>query len=228
MSPSPNQSLLRIEQLGPAEHTSPLSVASPENFVADSKRILVRPHTDAVRNSLTAGEELPSFEVAGPRDRIYFRPDETRAAIATCGGLSPGINDVIRALVMQLWYRYGVRRITGVRYGYHGLGRGNSGELLELTPASVSNIHDQGGSVLGTSRGTPPTAEIVDTLANNNIQMLFTIGGDGTMRGALALSEEIARRGLKTAVVGAVRSAASIWRNKAIGVWSGVVGFWYS
>ena len=225
MSPSPNQSLLRIEQLGPAEHTSPLSVASPGNFVADSKRILVRPHTDAVRNSLTAGEELPSFEVAGPRDRIYFRPDETRAAIATCGGLSPGINDVIRALVMQLWYRYGVRRITGVRYGYHGLGRGNSGELLELTPASVSNIHDQGGSVLGTSRGTPPTAEIVDTLANNNIQMLFTIGGDGTMRGALALSEEIARRGLKTAVVGVPKTIDNDipWVRRSFGFETAVV-----
>jgi len=143
------------------------------------------------------------IESAGPRERIYFEPSKVHAAIVTCGGLCPGLNDVIRAIVMCLWYRYGVRKISGVRYGYRGLIEGFNLPLLELTPELVSDIHRNGGTILGSSRGYGDrSGQIVNMLERLGINMLFTIGGDGTQRGALGIAEEIERRGLKITVVG--------------------------
>jgi len=176
-------------------------VTSERSFVDETERLFVDPHVESVRRIFAAGDEPPSFEVAGPRARIFFDPAKVRVAIVTCGGLSPGINDVIRALVLQLWYRYGVRHLFGVRYGYQGLDA-EQPSIEGLRPEDVGNIHEQGGTILGTSRGTPPTEELVDTLAAWRIDILFTIGGDGTMRGAHALCQEIRRRKLEIAVVG--------------------------
>ncbi len=189
-----------IERLGPAERPSPVTVPSDEVFVDDSTRLFLDPHLESVRRDLAAGREPPGFEVAGPRARIFFDPETTRAAIATCGGLSPGLNDVIRALVLALWHRYGLREIFGVGHGYQGLRRRHP-EWRPLEPETVRHIHEQGGTLLGTSRGTPPTAEIVDSLQAKGIDLFFPIGGDGTMRGALEISREAARRGLPLAVV---------------------------
>jgi 6-phosphofructokinase 1 len=189
-----------IPSLGEPTHPSPLQAASPHTFVRDEARLLADPHLAPATAAFAGGTAPPSFEVAGPRPRIYFEPGRVRAAIATCGGLSPGLNDVIRGLVMQLWYRYGVRSIFGARHGFQGLRAGST--LEPLTPGDVRQIHEQGGTVLGTSRGTPPVAEIVDTLVENGIDVFFTIGGDGTLRGATEICEAIARRGLRIAVVG--------------------------
>jgi 6-phosphofructokinase 1 len=191
----------QIPRLGPAERVSPLPVVSERSFVEDEERIFLDPHLESVRRDFAAGIDPPSFEVVGPRHRIYFDPDTVRAAIVTCGGLSPGLNDVIRALVMQLWYRYGVRHIFGIGYGYQGLDA-ETPDIRSLEPEAVTDIHEQGGTLLGTSRGSPPTEELVDTLSAWRINILFTIGGDGTMRGAHALCREIRRRKLKIAVVG--------------------------
>jgi 6-phosphofructokinase 1 len=143
------------------------------------------------------------LEVAGPREKIFFRPSEVRAGIITCGGLCPGLNDVIRSIVMSLWYRYGVKHILGFRFGYRGLIERFGIEPMELTPPAVTDIHKRGGTILGSSRGYGNcTEEIVDTLQKRKISMLFAIGGDGTQRGALGLADEIARRGLEIAIVG--------------------------
>jgi 6-phosphofructokinase 1 len=121
----------------------------------------------------------------------------------TCGGLCPGLNDVIRSVVRNLWYRYGVRRITGIRFGYNGLLGNVEDSIIELNPTVVDDIHRIGGSMLGSSRGGGDrTEDLVDALERLNINMLFPIGGDGTQKGALAIANEIERRGLKIAVVG--------------------------
>lgn len=190
-----------IHRLGPAERPSPLPASSDRSYVRDAERLLLDPHLESVRRNLAAGADPPGFEVAGPRETIYFDPQRVRAAIVTCGGLSPGINDVIRALVLQLWYRYGVRHVFGVLHGYQGLGA-EPPEIRQLDLEDVAEIHEQGGTVLGTSRGSPPTEDLVDSLAEQRIDILFAIGGDGTMRGALDLCREIERRGLDIAVVG--------------------------
>ena len=171
------------------------------NYVQDDQYILYNIETSVGSHSNFAQKEL--LEKAGPREKIYFDPAKVRAAIITCGGLCPGLNNVIRAIVMCLWYRYNVKLISGIRYGYRGFLSQFRLPVMELTPEIVSKIHHRGGTILGSSRGFGENAnEIVDTLERMNINILFTIGGDGTQRGALNISREISRRGLKIAVVG--------------------------
>lgn len=190
-----------VPTLGPSELTNPISNTGHSRFVTAKDRLLSDPSLALFEKAKKDGFTPESFEIAGPSEKIYFSPARTKAAIVTCGGLCPGINAVIRALVMQLWYRYGVKNIVGVRYGYQGLGNDSSDGFWELDPTKVMNIHQTGGSFLGSSRGSPPVAEIVDTLQRTNINILFVIGGDGTMRGASALTEEVKRRHLSVAIV---------------------------
>jgi len=188
-----------IESLGPCHVPSPVGT---DDFVPDGERILHDVCLDRVSDQLARGEEPPSFERAGPRKEIYFDPTKTKAAIVSCGGLCPGINDVIRSLVMCLHYRYGVRNILGIRYGYQGLIPRYGHDVVELTPSVVERIHEEGGSFLSSSRGQQDTGEMVDALERMNCSILFCIGGDGTLRGARAIAEEILARHLKIAVVG--------------------------
>ena len=140
--------------------------------------------------------------MAGPREKIYFDPSKLKCGIVTCGGLCPGINDVIRAIVLGLFHHYGVRTVFGFPYGYEGLSYRYGHTPLELTPNEVDGIHEQGGTMLGSSRGPQDVSEMVDTIERMNVGLLFTIGGDGTLRGAQAISEEIAERKLKIGVIG--------------------------
>jgi len=171
-------------------------------FTSDEKKVLfnIRQNNyDALKDS----NGLPlSVEVAGPREMIYFDPPKTKAAIVTCGGLCPGINDVIRAVVMQLYYFYGVKNIIGIRYGLQGFIPQYGHEIVELSPHLVENIHSIGGSILSSSRGNQNIEEIVDSICRMNVAILFCIGGDGTMRAAEHITEEITRRRLNISVIG--------------------------
>jgi 6-phosphofructokinase 1 len=193
--------------IGQAKLQSPLSYSSNTgdyitNFVSDDQMIVydisAKPGEDPEKI-----DRKNLLEVAGPRKMIYFDPAHVHAGIVTCGGLCPGLNDVIHAIVMTLWYRYGVRRISGIRYGYRGFLPESKLAVIELYPEKVAEIHRMGGTVLGSSRGEGQrTQEIVDSIERMNLNMLFTIGGDGTLKGALAIAEEIEKRGLKIPVVG--------------------------
>jgi 6-phosphofructokinase 1 len=172
------------------------------SYVGDDQYIL---HNIAVTKdtSIRNDNQHNLIEKAGPRENIYFDPAKVHAGIVTCGGLCPGLNDVIRAIVMTLWYRYGTKRISGFMYGYRGLLSKFNLPVMELNPEIVSKIHSLGGTILGASRGYGDCVEeIVDSLERMNINMLFTIGGDGTQKGALDISEEAKKRGLKISIVG--------------------------
>ncbi len=143
-----------------------------------------------------------SFECAGPQQKIFFDPTVTTAGIVSCGGLCPGINNVIRALLIELYHAYGVHDVFGFRYGLEGLVGEQALDALRLTPESVRHVHRLGGSMLGVSRGRQQTSAIVDALARTGTDILFAIGGNGTMRAARELTDEIARRHLRIAVVG--------------------------
>ena len=187
----------RIENLGEAVYPSPIDRAENFGFTSDDHRIAFNPYLGNGGGGHGVGE---GFEIAGPRAKVYFNPPKTRAAIVTCGGLCPGINAVIRGIVLQLWYRYNCRDVLGIRYGFGGLS--DEGETpIQLEPDSVSDVHMQGGTMLGSSRGTPPPQEIVDFLVSQKIDMLFSIGGDGTMRGATAIWAEVKKRGLPISLV---------------------------
>ena len=171
-------------------------------FVRDDEHVLYHSHLERIREFLDAGKEPPRMELAGPRAKIFFEPSELRCGVVTCGGICPGINDVIRSIVLSLRYHYGVEQVFGFRYGYEGLVQKYGHEPFELTPESVKGIHQIGGSILASSRGSQDIKEMVDTLERMKIGILFTVGGDGTLRGASAIAEEVRRRGLRTAVIG--------------------------
>jgi 6-phosphofructokinase 1 len=171
-------------------------------FADDGERMLYHSELQKVEAILAEGKRLPSFETAGPRAKIYFDPSKLKCGIVTCGGLCPGVNDVIRAIVLSLHYHYGVQTVYGYRYGYEGLSPRYGHNAMELTPRIVEDIHQEGGTILGSSRGPQDVSEMVDTLERMNVRLLFTIGGDGTLRGAQAISEEVAARNLKIGVVG--------------------------
>src|SRR3954462_13852546 len=190
-----------IKSLGECRHVSPLrhsgGLGTP--FRQETERVLFDNKID------TASRPLPaqtSFEIAGPREMIYFDPPKTTAAIVTCGGLCPGLNDIIRGIVMQLSTRYGCTRIYGFRFGYEGLIPAYGHAPMVFRPDSVAQIHNFGGSILGTSRGPQKPSDMVDLLEEMEVDLFFVVGGDGTLRGASAINEEIARRGLKKVVVG--------------------------
>jgi 6-phosphofructokinase 1 len=171
-------------------------------FVKDDERILYDVTLESFQKYKETGLMPVSFEKAGPKETIFFEPAKTKVAIVTCGGLCPGLNNVIRALVNQLYYRYGVSRILGIKYGFEGFISKYNHSVVELTAPMVSDIHLSGGSFLGMSRGDQDVKEIVDTLEILSVNILFCIGGDGTLRGAHAIHEEIVKRKLKIGVAG--------------------------
>lgn len=182
MSDSP--ALHPIHRLGAPRFPTPLR---PRRFVDPKEQVRTQ---DAV------------FERAGPRASLYFEPANTRAGIVTCGGLCPGINDVIKALVGTLKLDYGIAEVVGFRYGYRGLAHPEQIAPEQLEHRELRAIHEQGGTILGSSRGPQEPKAMVDTLVQRKINLLFCIGGDGTLRGAHAIEQEIRRRNLKISVVG--------------------------
>jgi 6-phosphofructokinase 1 len=142
------------------------------------------------------------FELAGPRAKLFFDGKKTRAGIVTCGGLCPGLNNVMRSLFLELYYGYGVRDVLGFRGGYSGLDPKCAVEPVKITPQVVDDIHQKGGTILGTSRGPVDMARAADNLIARDINILFTVGGDGTQRGANDLYQEARRRGHALSVVG--------------------------
>jgi 6-phosphofructokinase 1 len=195
-----------IESIGEAKIDSPIlketSATSMEIFKSDDDRILI--DVSALNNMELAktGKIPPSFELAGPRKKIFFDTSKLRCAITTCGGLCPGLNNVIRAIVLELYHRYNVKHIYGMRYGLQGFIPEYGHELMELTPLSVVQIHEMGGSILGSSRGPQDIEAIVDCLERLNIGILFMIGGDGTLKAATTVVEEIKKRNDKISVIG--------------------------
>ncbi len=190
---------LIVPRLGECRIPSPMSGV---NFVVDDAHVLYHGNLKTVERYQEAGKKPPCFEMAGPREKIYFDPAKLKCGIVTCGGLCPGLNDVIRAIVLSLFHHYGVRTVFGFPYGFEGLSYRHGHVPIELNPKIVQNIHQQGGTILGSSRGPQEVPELVDTLEQMNVGMLFTIGGDGTLRGSQEIAEEIERRKLKIAVIG--------------------------
>lgn len=188
-----------IARLGECRLPSPMAGV---RFTGDDERLLYHGSPADVRRFLDAGTEPPAMELAGPRERIFFDPKEIACGIVTCGGLCPGINDVIRAVVLSLYHHYGVRKIYGFRYGYEGVVKRHGHPPLDLTPETVNRIGELGGTILASSRGPQDPAEMVDTLEELGVGILFAIGGDGTLKGASRIAAEAARRRRPIAVIG--------------------------
>lgn len=192
---------LNIERLGPAQVDHPLKRGEC-HFVDDSEKIMVHADSECLCAYGQSGNGAPMFERAGPRRKIFFDPQNLNCGIVTCGGLCPGLNDVIRTITLSLTWQYGVGQIFGFRYGYLGLSARAPQEPLLMTPELVDEIHLKGGDILSSSRGPQDPNEMVDNLQKRQISLLFAIGGDGTLRGAQQLCAVIKERQLEIAVIG--------------------------
>lgn len=195
-----------IHTLGEPKIESPISKelngTSQEIFKDDNDRILIELAPETVTEAIKAGKSLPAFQLAGPRRKIYFDPSKLKCALVTCGGLCPGLNNIIRSIVLELYHSYGVRHIYGIRYGLQGFIPSYRHDVMELNPSNVVDIHEMGGSILGSSRGPQDIEAIVDCLERMNIGILFMIGGDGTLMAASKIDDSIRKRNLKISVIG--------------------------
>lgn len=195
-----------IVSLGEARIPSPMKnrpeTANGIAFVPDTERVVIDVQELSLVQQIKKGQRPDCFELAGPRENIFFDPSKLRAALVTCGGLCPGLNDIIRSIVLELHWGYGVRSIYGIRYGLQGFIPKFGHNIINLTPDYVVNIHERGGSVLGSSRGPQNVVEIVDCLERMNVGILFMIGGDGTLMAATHIAAAILERKLKIGVVG--------------------------
>ncbi len=194
-----------ITKLGEKTIESPLQERFPITsrvFVHGQMQVLHNVIKKDVMQQIESGN-VHSFEKGGPRKMIYHDPSKVKAAIVTCGGLCPGLNDVVRQIVMESWHSYGVRNIVGVPYGYNGLLPENKYQFIPLEPDVVKDIHYSGGTILGSSRGgSDDVGALVDALERMNVNILYTIGGDGTQRGAHRIAQIALERGYKLSVIG--------------------------
>ena len=196
---NPEQYNLSIETVGKGTLKSPMKGIQ---FVSEEDRIGLTTDVRRIQDFYNKGIAVPSLEAAGPRETIFHDPAWTRAGIVTCGGLCPGLNNVIKGLVQVLWFDYGVRNIFGIPYGYRGLNPQYGYPPITLNPDVVDSIQEDGGTILGSSRGTQEASVMVDTLMRLNINVLFCIGGDGTLRGAHAIAEEVKKRKQPISIIG--------------------------
>lgn len=192
-----------IPTLGPAKIDSPLKLETQhggphKRFVSDESRIVVDVQIDKLNPDR---KKIISFDQAGPREKIYFDPSKLKCAIATCGGLCPGLNDIIRSIVLELHHIYRVSTIYGIKHGLQGFIPEFGHDVIDLDPNSVSGIQNTGGSMLGSSRGTQDISMIIDCLERLNIGILFMVGGDGTLMASKKIAEEVEKRGLKISVI---------------------------
>jgi 6-phosphofructokinase 1 len=194
---------LEIKTLGPCRYESPVATRLGQaavHHVGRAERVLL---DDRFSRVIAEGySALPTFELAGPRNRIFFDPTKLRCGIVTCGGLCPGINNVVRGLVLELTHAYGVKEILGFRYGFEGMVARFGHTPLRLGPELVASIHHQGGTLLGSSRGSQDPREMVDTIEALGLGALFVVGGDGTLKAATKIVAELERRKLPVAVIG--------------------------
>lgn len=188
---------LSISRLGEASIVSNYKIEK-SLFVDEEAKVLFHTNT----KDISSFPDEPKFELAGPREKLFFKPEEIVAGIVTCGGLCPGLNDVIRTITLTLQWQYGVKKVLGFRYGYEGLSSNAKEAPIELMADHVDNIHHLGGTILGSSRGAQEPIDMVEILVKHNVSMIFTIGGDGTFTGAHALAEEITKQKLGISVIG--------------------------
>lgn len=198
-----SQEDLQVKKLGECSIHSPLGLSTTEgdsiaDYIPDKAK--VRYQVEHIDDRVE--ESGLFFEKAGPREKIYFNPTTTKAAMVTCGGLCPGMNNVIRSAFLEFHYKYGVKTVYGIKFGYQGLNPAYGYFPIELTPEIISEIHKAGGTFLGSSRGAEDPKVMVNTLKKLGIKILICIGGDGTLRGAHAIHEEIEKQNLEISVVG--------------------------
>lgn len=191
--------IIRPDSLGECNYDSPLT-GSISRFYQNEG--IARDYRTKDLGSLENISDIDYFELAGPRGKLFFNPAETTVGIVTCGGLCPGLNDVIRALTFCSLESYGVKKVLGFQYGFEGLVAKYYHYPIELNTDNTDEIHEKGGTILKSSRGRQDDDEVIDTLVHYGVNILFTIGGDGTQRGSRDLVKRLRERNIPIGIVG--------------------------
>ena len=213
----------KIATLGEPKIQTPLNKnirgSDLKNFINDADKIIVDVFANDLNRLYREGKTPSAFEPAGPREKIFFDPSKLKCALVTCGGLCPGLNDIIRSIVLGLYHGYSVKNIYGIKYGLQGFIPEYGHDVVDLTPAFVGDILNMGGSVLGSSRGPQDIDEIVDCLERMGIGILFAIGGDGTLKAASKIADCITNRKIKISVVGVPKTIDNdiVFTSKSFG-----------
>jgi len=192
--------IIPIDSLGECKFDSPFKVKR-QKFYSDEDGV-IRHALSRDFEGVSSVDELEFFQLAGAREKLFFNSKDVTVGIVTCGGLCPGLNDVIRAVTFCAIEGYGVKKVLGFQYGYEGLVSKYFHPPIELNTENTDDIHERGGTMLKSSRGGQDTQEIVHTLRHYKVDILITIGGDGTLRGARDIQEEVAKQGLNISVIG--------------------------
>ncbi len=207
-----------IDVLGAPYIKSPLD-SNRVNFLSPDEKIIIYSRKEEFDYHLNKLKDIPTFEKAGPQKEIFFDPKNTICGVVTCGGLCPGLNDVIRAISMTALKIYGVKKVLGFRYGYKGLSKSSEYFPMELTENIVKDIQDLSGTILGTSRGPQDVDDMIDTLLKYKVNILFIIGGDGTLKGGMAICKRIKERNEKISVIGVPKTIDNdiCWTSRSFG-----------
>lgn len=161
--------------------------------------------------------DIPAFLEAGPREDQRFPRRSVKAAIVTTGGLAPGLHCVIHSILKRHCQIYRLDVANGRIYGVYNSFKGLCNLADNLTALDLKRTEewlDQGGSKLGIVRykpqdkngkemkGTKGIAKLADdatwNLKYNDIDILYVLGGDGSMR----VAHEIAKRNPTRSVIG--------------------------
>lgn len=153
-----------------------------------------------INKYLAKNQKPPSFLEAGPRRQLYFEPHTVRIGIVTPGGIAPGLNTVIHSIVDMHGNIYRMRKKAyGFRYGFEGLAEGRSMKLD--ADDTIEWIH-KGGTFLGADRREQNIPAMVETLEHKRVNILYVIGGDGSLTVAHEIAQEIKKRGKRIVVAG--------------------------
>ena len=191
-----NREDFHVTRLGPPQYTSPVRI---NTFIKEEERFLFDINEETIMSRINNGQPLLTIERGGPREKIFFNPEGTKAAIVTCGGLCPGINNVITSITLELTLQYNIREVLGYRFGFKGIAENI--QPMILNQDSIAGINERGGSILGSSRGPQNVLSMVRRLIEDNVNILFVIGGDGSMKGADVLFREVQKQGLAISII---------------------------
>lgn len=193
--------VFEITKLGECRIKSPL-YDTGFHFHRDDESVMLERDYNVLKAGVEKDGFVPVFERAGARKMIFHDPRWSKAAILTAGGLCPGLNSVIKGITLTLKQIYGVPMVYGIPYGYEGLNPDFGHTPRVLTEEIVDNIHEDGGTIIGSSRGQQDPVKMLETLVRMDVNMLFCIGGDGTLRCAHEIAVEAQRQKLNISVIG--------------------------
>jgi len=218
--------ILEPQRLGAPCHDNPKDPVHLGQFRHSDSKILATAELPQLERFGELGCSLPAFFEAGPRQRLFHRPD-CRAAVVTTGGIAPGLNAVVHAIVDRHHTYCGTHgTVLGVSNGFHGLRslRERGAEVLHTD--QTRNWIDLGGSKLGNMREPKQRtwqdfqayiAGLADSVEGSGVQVVYVVGGDGSLYVAHHLALATRERGISVVGIPKTMDNDVLWVPRSFG-----------